>query len=173
MRVLALDIATASGWATDGCAVCPPRFGTWRVPGGTANLGHAIFRFNQWLYEIAATYQPDIIAYEAPFMSSGGGKTNPQTMFLLIGLCAVAESVAYAHKVRAIQAHVQTVRKHFVGHGRPDNPKKVVAARCRQLGWDVRDDNAADACAIWTWAKATHDRTFRLETGALFAGAAP
>jgi hypothetical protein len=44
------------------------------------------------------------------------------------------------------------VRRHFIG----ENPKRGIAKRlvkrqCIDNGWDVTDDNEADALAIWSY----------------------
>jgi hypothetical protein len=40
--------------------------------------------------------------------------------------------------------------------------------QCRRLGWDFRDDNAADALAIWSYACALIDPQTALKTVPLF-----
>ncbi len=167
MIILSLDVATKCGWAVDGPGG-KPRLGVFNNPSAGRGRGPVCLHFSNWLYPFAKACNPDMIVAEAPAF---GGKTKldeegKQTGFvmsaavagLLIGLETQVEVVAASLNVEFRSAHVQTVRRHFVGNGRPKNPKAVVMARCRQLGWDPPDDNAADAAALWDWAKSTYDR---------------
>src|SRR5690606_34904388 len=105
-----------------------------------------------------------------PVLGNSGGKVF--TSELLIGLAFMAGVVAASRRVRFERGHVQQVRRHFLGQGRPSNPKRAVMDRCRLLGWPVADHNCADAAALWCWAKSTYDKSFRVETGTpLFKGA--
>ena len=82
---------------------------------------------------------------------------------LLIGLAAVTEMIAASRGIPCSAANMQSVRKNFVGSGRPGNPKKAVADRCKLLGWTCRDDNQSDACAVWSFAKSKYDPAYRIE----------
>ena len=95
-----------------------------------------------------------------------------ETAELLIGQASMAAVVAASYGLRPVRVASSTARHHFVGHGRPKNPKRAVLERCRVLGWDVPGHDAADACAVWAWAKATHDRSFRLEAATPLFGKA-
>jgi hypothetical protein len=171
MIVLALDLATNTGWAVDRDAGGSPLTGLYRLIGGGRDRGHAFMKFDRWLFDMARQTKAELIAFEAPIV--GGAPTNIDMALLLIGLAAHVEMVAASLDIRAVNAAVSTVRKFFTGSGRPTNPKKATLDRCKQLRWDVGGDhNRADAAALWTYTKATNDRTFRVETGTpLFSGA--
>jgi hypothetical protein len=128
--------------------------------------GRAGALYSQWLCQIISTYKPALIAYEAPVIGNrGGGMTmNMEVAFVLIGLAFLTETIAASYKIRCVRAHAMTVRKHFLGTGRPENPKRAVMERCKLLGFDVANHDVADAAALWAWAKATHDKEFRYET---------
>lgn len=104
---------------------------------------------------------------------SGGSwsiPTNAETIQTLIGLCWAAQIVAAERVLRVAGARPQTVRKHFCGSGHAK--KADVQARCRMLGWSFADDNQADAMALWSWAKSTHDKSYQPHAvSALFAKA--
>lgn len=163
MKILALDLATHVGWCVDGPEVVPPRAGAFKLRGGGTELGVAGLAFSEWLAEMVATWRPDAIAFEAPLMGGPGVVFNGRTARLLIGLAFVTEVVAASYATRCFEEHVQSVRRHFLGQGRPKDPKRATVERCRLLGWEVPDHNAADAAALWAFAKARLDRTFRLE----------
>jgi hypothetical protein len=66
------------------------------------------------------------------------------------------------HGVPCRDAHVATVTKHFLGKGRWAGGraarKNAIVRRCQVLGYfglDCRDDDRADACAVWDWASVT------------------
>lgn len=173
MKILALDIATVTGWAVDGPQVCPPLSGHYRVPGGGNALGLAGLSFQEWLYDMIGLHGADQIVFEAPVMTSRGIQTNPNTMILLQGLAFSARAMAQARRIRAIPVSVQTWRKHFIGHGRPTNPKKAAVDQCRMLRWDPAGHDEADAMGVWAWGKAKFDPSFRLEAATpLFGGTA-
>lgn len=171
MIVLALDLATETGWAVDHEGGSMPRTGSYELRGNAASRGYAFLEFSKWLFSFARMTMADVIAYEAPVF--GGMPTGPDHAMLLIGLAAMTEEKAAALDVRCVQTVSSTVRKYFLGHGRPDNPKKAVVDRCNLLRWDVKNNhNRADAAALWCHTKATLDPAFRVETGtALFARA--
>lgn len=170
-KVLALDISkNRTGWAVDetpGRPVC----GSWSgakdmTPGRAGSL------YAEWLVKMIKKHEPDVVALEAPLMGSRNRavKHNFDTSYILVGLAFMSEAVAASFRLVPKKAHVATVRKNFLGHGYPPDPKEAVMARCRLLGWDVPNHDAADAAAVWAWAKATHDKSFRYETATpLFA----
>lgn len=156
--VLALDVSkTSTGWA----------FG---VPGerplsGIATLGSntstddEVWRSGMvWLNEHMAFHRPDIIAIEAPIMSSApeqGGFTNPQSQALLIGLQAVLRTVVKARLPgAAMLVAAGTARKTFTGRGTyaKGEAKDAVMTECRRRGWLSLDDlqpDRADALCLW------------------------
>lgn len=174
MIVLGLDLSkNRTGYAVDGLhGACPPRTGVWKPYGGGELLGRAGHEFQSWLFRMIGMWNVEMIAYEAPPAGNTGGDiimTFDETM-MLFGMAFSVHIICEARKISPPRkVSVQTVRKHFVGHGRPPNPKKVVKQRCRALGWTPANEDESDAAAVWAWAKATLDPAFKLETGPLFA----
>ena len=171
MKILALDLSRkATGWTVDG-GEGRPRHGTFRGAAATVGIGRAGVAFNQWLSDMIDVTGPEAIAIEAPAVAGHGIVMGEDEAMLLIGLAFVCATVAELNGLRFMRAHVQTVRKCFVGQGRPKDAKAAVLARCKQIGWTVSNFDEADSAALWFWAKANHDRSFRIETGRpLFAG---
>ena len=148
-RVLALDIATTTGFA-------------YGVPGSIPSFGHIRFTkpgtphretyraFREWLELMWRAHRPDSIVYESPAVPSlMEGRTNINTTRLLIGLTEHLEEWCWG-KAPVSEARVADVRVFFLG----SNMKSVVAKpktmeRCRTLGWDVTTRDEADACALW------------------------
>lgn len=167
--VLALDVATVTGWA----------FGPI-IPGqGPSVSGY--HRFGRegaddpriwsaalvWLNQMIALHNPTLVALEAPINSaSAGGGSNAGTMVRLIGLQAILRAVTELKlPVSARLVAVQSARKLFIGHGNlPSKEAKAsVQARCLELGWLTEytmQPDRADACALWAKACADADPDF-------------
>ena len=135
---------------------------TWSVSLGKvgdddAKFSHALVLTHKLIEE----HRPRLLAIEAPV----GG---PKASHLLIGLVACIRGVARNRGVAVATYPINSIRKHFMGRAlaKRDYPalsvyaaqkamKSEVMQRCRLLGWDVPDDNAADAAALWDFACAT------------------
>lgn len=159
MRLLAFDLATSTGVAI-GDARDAPLCHTERL--GEAGRAHGA-RFSQAFHmasRLIKQHQPDLVAYEEPIAS---GVTGAQERVqLAMGLRACLLAVCHMRGVRAAGYHVSSVRKHFIGRGdfKRNDAKARTIARCRDFGWHVANDNEADACAVWEYARAME----RLET---------
>lgn len=169
-EILALDIATRTGFAF-GRPGELPRSGSIRLaPPGSSNgaIGRGMMR---WLADFLKVSQPDVIYYEVPLDPRHmGRKTTFKTARILLGLPFLVETISEARGVYKLrEAGVQDVRKHFCGNARPKDKKQAVLARCRQLGWQPEDDNAADALALWDFACAKEAPGVAIATAPLFA----
>ena len=149
-NVLALDLATVTGWAY-GRPGEVPIFGHLRfVSQGTSRAG--LYRaFRSWL-DRGDGYQPDLIVYESSAVPSiMAGKTNIDTIKTLIGLAEHLEEWAY-NRVELREASVSQVRSHFIGRNMKANiAKPMTMERCKELGWNVENHDDADACALWDY----------------------
>lgn len=158
IRVLALDTSTHTGWAH--CSDVPgrPRFGTLDLPGWRReSIGRSYAKLHEFLDVKITAHGITHLVIERPLTvhahAQDTGK-NADLAAALLGFVAVSECVASLKGIRCHVESPQTVRKHFVGNGRPVDPKLAVVARCKQLGWKVCDDNQADALATWDYARA-------------------
>jgi hypothetical protein len=50
-----------------------------------------------------------------------------------------------------------TIRKAFLGDGKPKHPKEQAHALCRILGWKPENLDEADAGAVWAYAAMLED----------------
>lgn len=153
-RIVGLDLATTSGIAY-GAAGEKPRCATWNLGRGLTRA-HSGLNLMRKLLAFIEEYHPDHIFIEEPMhartMVRMGATVHTQVM--LSGLVFMAETVAYSRGVKTTTVPVQTVRKHFVGKAifkGKDAGKRVVAARCRALGWDFDGFDQADAAATWDY----------------------
>lgn len=159
MNVMAFDIATQTGVAFG------PAGGTPRAV--SVDLGKGLpeaQRFSRMIRmadKFLTMHEPEVVVYEAAI----GGQNSSQ---YLIGLVACLRAAAANHGLDAKPVYLAGVRKHFIGknltkkdfpglsaHAAKRETKRVVMSRCRALGWDVEDDNEADAMAAWDYACAT------------------
>lgn len=143
-NVLFLDIATKTGY----CFGEPgqlPRHGVINFGGKGKQDGEIFAAFHLWLNDRMTVDGSGLLAFEAPIL--GGGRATPATARRLMGLAAIAEMTASERGVRCVEEHLATIKKSFTGSGRAD--EHAVIAKCRQLGLEPHDDNAADAIAGW------------------------
>lgn len=162
MKVLAFDTATKTGVAFGEAGQKPVSF--------SINLGSVDWplRFARLLKAtnaLIAKYEPDLVTVEA-FV--GGPKANSN----LVGLVACVQGEAARVGVNVASYYPASIRKHFLGGIRSKAPiKSQVFARCRMLGWNVQDTDAADALALWDYTCAQHSRAHQMTTiGGMFGG---
>lgn len=171
MTILALDVATKTGVAV-GVPGRPPK--AWSVDLGEAQPHDR--RFSNVLvltHGLIETHKPRLIAIE-------GAVGGPKASAYLIGLVACIRGCAANRGVPVETYPINSIRKHFTGRAlavrdfpalKPAAAKKaikqIVMDRCRLLGWDVPDADAADAAALWDFACATHGAQ-TVPTGGLF-----
>lgn len=166
MNILALDLATNAGFAIGDSNGKPT---SWSKPLKSSDHDpeRAFAKLGIILRDIFEGDKPDLVVVEAP-MSMGGMvradnnnergfsfTSNPNTIYMLTGLVGVVFGICGPYGIKARKANVQQVRKHFLGVARPHEPKRAVLNRCHQLGWlprDCKDDNRADALALWMYA---------------------
>ncbi|WP_306150677.1 hypothetical protein [Roseovarius sp. MMSF_3281] len=97
---------------------------------------------------------PDVVVIEEAIASGGGGAQS--RIQLAMGDRAAVMIICDQMGFKVREYAVPSIRKHFIGHGRlrRDVAKARTIARCRSLGWNVKNDNEADACAVWEFARA-------------------
>ncbi len=154
--VAGLDVATRTG-------VCLMRPGqkprAWSVDLGAGKSEDE--RFSSVLrltHNLIEQFHPDLIAIEA---AVGG----PKASAYLIGLVACIRGCAANRGVPVQSYPINSIRRHFLGKALAvrDFPglkqaaakkaiKQAVMDRCRLLGWDVPDADAADSAALADFA---------------------
>ena len=114
--VLALDLASVSGWAV-GEPGSVPAHGSHRFASQGASHEAIFASAVRWINETITTYEPGIIVWEAPLPTSfNRGNTTSNTTTLLYGLPAVIGAVAYLRGIYDIRkAETRDVRLHFIG----------------------------------------------------------
>src|SRR5262245_34686301 len=118
-EILALDVATRTGWARGDVGDERPFSGSVSFAGRMGASHNAILAncFDWINREHLATTLPDVIVLEAllPF-GAKTGRTTKATNDLLIGLQAVIRLAAFKRQVYRVEtASVGDVRHHFIG----------------------------------------------------------
>lgn len=108
---------------------------------------------------VTTSPRPGLIVFESPIL---GPKTSILTSRKLQGLTGVCAIMAHRLGIPVQEAGTGEVTKFFTGFGRFGKgpaarvrKKQAVLDRCAQLGLGAKDDNAADAAALWYFAQAT------------------
>ena len=149
--IFALDLATKFGWAWGRPEDVAPRFGSIVLKGDRA----AKYRQLREFLGVMVTDKVSRVVFESSATQVMHGQTNIETIKLLIGLTEHVEEFCY-QRVELREARVSDVRMHFI----KGNPKREIAkaktvGRCREMGWDVNNDDEADACALWSYQVCT------------------
>lgn len=179
--VLALDLATTTGWALYQPGLERPFFGAERLPGGPNDVGEPCYRLRQLLTEKHDLFHFTDIVFEDQFIPT---QVNSSTARRLMGLAAEVETFCYARavthreKIRCYSVELQKWRKHFIGRGggfkrsKPggpylagEDPKELAIQKCAEFGWHTDIADAAEACGVLDYymhilAKA--DATFQI-----------
>jgi Holliday junction resolvasome RuvABC endonuclease subunit len=140
--VLALDLATRSGWAY-GDHEQQPDHGTWLLP-NEGPYGRRYVALENEMEDAIALHRPRFIAIEAALVIADRASE------LLLGLAAHAQSTAYRASVDCKLVRVDDAREAVLGRGRfPSGTAKLhVMNWCRAEGYDPGDDNAGDALVL-------------------------
>lgn len=154
MRVLALDTATETGVCI-GDAGSAPRAWSVRLSGEWPQRYAQMLNLVHSLIDAEA---PDVVAVESYIR-------GPQANHNLIGLAACAMGEARRRGAEAVEYAPATIRKHFIGVGKTGGKiKTLVYQRCKQLGWQVPNTDAADAAALWDLTCSLRSRSHQMTT---------
>lgn len=136
MRILALDLATKTGWATDTSS------GVWDLkPRHGESVGMRVIRFKAKLKEIIEVDEIDLISYERP---SGRNSRAIQVQSELIG---VLITLCHENNIEYASYIPSEIKRHASGSGNCNKEKMVETAKKKWPLVDIIDDNMADA--LW------------------------
>lgn len=152
--VLALDLATTTGWAWHRPGMPRPFFGAFKLPGDARTVGQAADALERWLRDQYLLHKADggisHFFFEAQHVA---GKMNIDTLYKLIALGGIVEKFAYQTNALVYKVDISTWRKHFIGRGSgfgsvKDAAKNMAVQRCSEYGWHTDVHDAAEACGI-------------------------
>jgi len=165
MRILSLDLGTQTGvaFAVDKGE---PEFSTERL--GATKSTHATICSNamRMTNRLIKKYEPDILSVEAAFFHP----KHPQAGVLLYKIHGAVLGVAKINDLHPLEYTVNEIRSFFINNtmlGRAD-AKATVKSACLMLGWDVKNDDEADAGALLEFTRAKAKLSDMMPTGGLF-----
>lgn len=145
MKILAVDMATKSGWAVNASS---------GIISGTENMkkkttesrGMVFIRFESWLEEMIKLHKPKLVVYERPH--ARGRAANE----VLNGMLGFLTKLCEKHSIDYSDCPSTTLKKFATGVGNAGKDKMMEAFRER-WGVDPIDDNEADARWLLVWAQ--------------------
>ena len=141
MNILALDLGTTTGWAL----FSPPAVtvsGTWGLkPGRFDGGGMRFVKFKSRLNELHAATSIQRVYFEEVRRHRGTDAAH-----VYGGLMATLTAWCEENKVPYEGVPVGEIKKNWTGKGNAD--KDAMIAEARRRGYEVIDDNEADALAI-------------------------
>lgn len=146
-KILSLDLATQSGFCVGAPDNPNPEFGEFLIPPTSDDVGTFGLTFAGWLKPLIDQHKPELIIFEAPILPQ---KTTPITARKLMLLAGLTEMMARHRKITCREGRASTVKKFFAGKGNAQ--KADTRAMAKRYGWNVKSDDAADACALWAYA---------------------
>lgn len=146
LKILALDCATATGWATNcagGVESGVQRFDLQRG----SSPGMRFLEFRLWLRSVVETFRPEVVVYEQAH-HRGGAATE-----LGVGMATRVMEVASELGTEYRACHTATLKAFACENGSASKEAMIRAAQHR-FGRKVADDNEADALLLLAWALA-------------------
>lgn len=143
---LTFDISIKNtGWASgpiDGDPVC----GSFSMDIKSQDLGKLSWTFSKHVSDLMTLFNPNNVVFEAPILQ-GKGQDAARA---LINLAGDVERICYGiGGIRPSDVHNQTLKLFFAGSGHAS--KGDMIARCSDFGWSPKNDDEADALALWLY----------------------
>jgi len=164
--MIALDLSKRStGWAVWMGDDSAPRYGSWELGSEYTGRGQTFAKLHANLLDLRAVSRFEALYFEEPLNPHKlKGHTNIDTLRVLSGLAAHAESFGHALGLRIVQGiNIDSWRPAFIGRinsneakrkakaagkSATDSLKSLTMERCRQLGLHPRNTDEADAIGI-------------------------
>ena len=140
MNILALDIATTTGWKTETSS------GVWKLKQKKDDsTGMKLVRLKSYLKELITLEKIDIVVYERPAgMFKSAIITESELIGVVLLLCEELSLQYTAYSATEI-------KKFATGKGNAKKQDMIDAAVA--LGYNPEDDNEADAIHLYNLAK--------------------
>ena len=135
MKILSLDIATKTGWATDTTS------GVWDLkPKRGESEGMRVVRFKAKVRELIELESIELVAYERP---AGRHKSSIMVASEMIG---VLKDLTMERNIQLASYSATEIKKFATGKGNSNKEAMVNAAK-QNFNIEIIDDNHADA--LW------------------------
>lgn len=143
MKILALDLATKTGWACNE----PLISGTENFRNKTGDSRGMIYiRFNSWLTEMLITVQPDLVVYERPHARGRAANEVLNGLVAYMTTCCTLAGCDYTDCAST------TLKKFATGKGNASKGEMIEAC-AKEFTVCPVDDNHADALWLLAWAE--------------------
>ena len=173
MKILALDLATQTGWCYGPAGSTSPRFGSFQLPKTGDDLGTFALAARKEFERFVVPGKVELVCFERPLFLLRS-KTNANTAMKLMGLAVILEMVCVERGVPVFTADQAAVKKHFVGRGNFGKSTKPypMTVVCHDRGWETKNTDEADAAGIWDYTvhQACPDLAKNLDPLAMAAG---
>lgn len=138
MKILALDIATKTGWCTEHAS------GVWNLaPKKDESKGMALLRLRAKLLEVIELEKITVVVFERPAGQHKAPIISQSEKHGVVKL--VCEDLKIHYKAYS----APEIKKHATGKGRANKAKMIEAAKAKWPDVDIKDDNQADAMWIY------------------------
>lgn len=140
MKILALDIATKTGWCTESAS------GTWdfSLKRGES-YGMRIVKFKAAVREMIKLEDISLVSYERP------AGLQKHSIMLASEMVGVLHDLCIEVGVEVTNYSAKELKKHATGNGNAGKP--LMIAKAKELGYNVADDNQADAIHLYRMTK--------------------
>jgi Holliday junction resolvasome RuvABC endonuclease subunit len=166
MILFALDLAERVGFAYGEPADDPTvKSGVYVLPKTGLDIGQYLVAFDDWFRPMLEFTKADRVIFEATILVPGN---SVQTARKLMALAGFTEYACKRAGIRCNDAPIKTVKQYFAGHGNATKAEMIAAAEGR--GFDVVDDNQADALAVWHYSASRFVPTMAISAEPLFRG---
>lgn len=140
MNILALDIATKTGWCTQTA------YGTWDLkPNRGESEGMRVVRFKSKVREMIKLENINLVSYER---CAGMHKSSIIVASEMIG---VLKDLCIELGIELASYSAKEIKKDATGNGNAGKPLMIKTAF--DLGFNPADDNAADAIHLYRLTK--------------------
>jgi len=137
VKILALDLATKTGWAHSSGSSGVQSFALRRGD----SPGMRYLQLGAWLSRVYKTEPFDLLVYEQPHYR-GGHATE-----VLVGMVTKCQEWVAENKMEVTSRHTSEVKKHATGKGNSGKEEMMKAAWEKWPSLDLIDDNHVDA--LW------------------------
>ena len=136
MKILALDIATKTGWKTETAS------GVWNLkPNRGESEGMRVVRFKSRVRELIELEGISLVSYERP---AGMHKASIMVASEMVG---VLKDLCLEKKIQLACYSANEIKKFATGKGNANKQKMIDKAI--ELGFNPTDDNEADAIHLY------------------------
>jgi len=144
MKILSLDLATNTGWAIYDNGEITFGSSSFALKRGESP-GMRFLRCRSWLREVKQLLSEiDLIVYEQPHQR-GGHPTQ-----VAMGLVAEVLSFAARANINTTSYHATSIKKWATGKG--NSKKQAMIEEAKNRGYDVVNDDEADAILMMEYA---------------------